>query len=376
MSRERGSTTRSLFGDSMLEERADRLRVFRSQDALRAHEPISGGDGPNAYQPALRAQNLRVLLAAPVAEQLQACVERSLRTGQPVRDLELNAPLPADPARADACSWLINALSGEDRVEKLVAGCRRSLPRPPRSTSVPRRRCARRRSWLLLAAWPLRSRMRSTIPSRRSRIFCICCSVNHRLDEQAHEYACAAQLEIARVSEMTQQTLRFYRQSTSPAVANIAELLESAATVFQGRLYQLHAEVTEDMGPDVNLYCFSRRNLRRLFVNIIGNAVDALAPDGRIWLKVRRSRSWRDGAPGVRIFIADSGFWDDRGHPSADLRATFFTTKDSTGTSPRSLRLAMKSFISTREACASAAGRTKPPRRAESLRHRLHDVFP
>ena len=56
------------------------------------------------------------------------------------------------------------------------------------------------------------------------------------LDEEAIGYADLAQQEISRVAEMTQQTLRFYRQSTLPVVANIAELLDSVLTLYIGRL--------------------------------------------------------------------------------------------------------------------------------------------
>ena len=37
------------------------------------------------------------------------------------------------------------------------------------------------------------------------------------LDAEAVAYADLAQQELSRVAEMTQQTLRFYRQSTSPS---------------------------------------------------------------------------------------------------------------------------------------------------------------
>ena len=48
------------------------------------------------------------------------------------------------------------------------------------------------------------------------------------LDAEATGYIpVLAQQEIARVAEMTQQTLRFYRQSTLPQVANIGELIDS-----------------------------------------------------------------------------------------------------------------------------------------------------
>jgi signal transduction histidine kinase len=150
------------------------------------------------------------------------------------------------------------------------------------------------------------------------------------LDAMAISYADLAQHEISRVAEMTQQTLRFYRQSTSPGVANVAELLDSVVTLYKGRLLGLQIEVSHRVGPDVDLYCFSGE-LRQLFANLIGNAIDAMAHGGHLWLAVRRSRSWVDGTPGIRLFVADNGCGMTQ---ATRLRIfePFFTTKETTGT--------------------------------------------
>ena len=150
------------------------------------------------------------------------------------------------------------------------------------------------------------------------------------LDEEAIAYADLAQREISRVAEMTQQTLRFYRQSTLPVVANIAELLDSVLTVYMGKLLALQIDVCRNNGPEADLYCFSGE-LRQVFANLIGNAIDAMGQGGRLWLIVRRSRSWMDGTPGIRLFVADSGC----GMTEAMRRRIFepfFTTKETTGT--------------------------------------------
>jgi len=150
------------------------------------------------------------------------------------------------------------------------------------------------------------------------------------LDEEATGYAVLAQQEIARVAEMTQQTLRFYRQTTLPQVANIGELIDSVMTVYTGRLQAQQIEVSRKSGPDVDLFCFSGE-LRQVFANLIGNAIDAMAPGGHLWLSVRRSRSWVDGASGIRLFVADNGC----GMTVATRRRIFepfFTTKETTGT--------------------------------------------
>ena len=52
---------------------------------------------------------------------------------------------------------------------------------------------------------------------------------------------------------------------------------------------------------------------------------------GRLWLIVRRSRSWVTGTPGIRLFVADNGCGMTE---ATRLRIfePFFTTKETTGT--------------------------------------------
>jgi len=91
-------------------------------------------------------------------------------------------------------------------------------------------------------------------------------------------------------------------------------------------------EVERLYQPDVELFCFAGE-LRQLFANLIGNALDAMTPGpGRLVLSVRRSRSWRDPAiEGVRISVFDTGCG-----MSDEVRSRifepFFTTKEATGT--------------------------------------------
>ncbi len=113
-------------------------------------------------------------------------------------------------------------------------------------------------------------------------------------------------------------------------VANLSELLDSVLTLYQGRLLVLQIEVSRQYGPNADLYCFSGE-LRQLFANLIGNAIDAMSQGGHLWVKVRRSRSWVDGTPGVRLSVADNGYGMTE---ATRLRIfePFFTTKEATGT--------------------------------------------
>ena len=154
------------------------------------------------------------------------------------------------------------------------------------------------------------------------------------LNPEAREYAEAAQHEVARVSEITQQMLRFHRQSTLPAVTELPELLDSVLTLYQGRVATLQVSLERRYSGPCELFCFAGE-LRQLFANLVGNALDAVTPggSGRLAVAVRPSRSWRggSGAPGIRVTIADNG----QGMSDAvrqRIFEPFFTTKEATGT--------------------------------------------
>jgi signal transduction histidine kinase len=150
------------------------------------------------------------------------------------------------------------------------------------------------------------------------------------LDEDAARFTEMAQHEVARVSEIAQQTLRFYRPSTAPALANVGEILDSILTLHSGRIHTLRVEVTRRYGKDIQLYCLSGA-LRQVFANLLTNALDALNGGGRLFIRAERSHSWKDGRSGVRVVVADTG----SGMTEAVRRRIFepfFTTKLATGT--------------------------------------------
>ena len=149
-------------------------------------------------------------------------------------------------------------------------------------------------------------------------------------DSEAMRFTEMAQHELARVSEIAQQTLRFYRPSTSPSVANVAEILDSILTLHSGRIHTLRVDVLRRYRDHVDLFCLSGA-LRQVFANLITNALDALNGGGRLLVRAGRSHCWKTGSPGVRVVVADTGTGI-----SDEVRARifepFFTTKLATGT--------------------------------------------
>ena len=139
-----------------------------------------------------------------------------------------------------------------------------------------------------------------------------------------------AEDEVRRIAEITQQTLRFCRQPTHPARATLSELLDSVLSLCQGRINALDIRVERDYEPELTLFCFAG-DIRQVFANLVGNAIDARARWPLAW-RARRSRDWKNPVQsGIRFAIGDTGAGMEPAIREHIFEA-FFTTKEVTGT--------------------------------------------
>ena len=151
------------------------------------------------------------------------------------------------------------------------------------------------------------------------------------LPDSAMQYVAMAEYEVRRIAEITQQTLRFYRQPTQPARTALAELLDSVLSLYQGRMNALELHVERDYDREMTLFCFEGE-IRQVFANLVGNAIDASSAGGRLLVRARRSRDWKNPAQtGVRFAVADTGAGMER-ETREHIFEAFFTTKEETGT--------------------------------------------
>jgi PAS domain S-box-containing protein len=143
-------------------------------------------------------------------------------------------------------------------------------------------------------------------------------------------YAHLATSELARVSHIVTQTLKFHRQATDAADCRISEIIESVISLFQGRMATRHVRVIRDYASDDTVLCFAG-DMRQVFANLVANALDAMPARGELRLRTHRSRDWKTGRAGVRVIVADNG----SGMSPETLRnlfEPFYTTKPTTGT--------------------------------------------
>ena len=151
------------------------------------------------------------------------------------------------------------------------------------------------------------------------------------LNPTALHYLDMADHETRRITEITQQTLRFYRQSTQPQRATLAELIGSVVDLYKSRLHTLNIEVERDYDPAETVFCFSGE-IRQVMANLVGNAADAMPKGGCLKIRARGSRHWQwQDCRGMRITVADTGAGMDRETLERIFEA-FFTTKEDTGT--------------------------------------------
>jgi signal transduction histidine kinase len=149
--------------------------------------------------------------------------------------------------------------------------------------------------------------------------------------QQSKEYGEAAAHELARVSDLVTHTLRFYRESVSPAKVRITDVVDSALVVYQSRLSSAGIVVERDFRDNSPVYA-KAGELRHMVLNLIGNAMEAIERDGTLRIRVSNTRELRNGArQGVRLTIADTGSGI---HPAIRTRLfdPFVSTKGNTRT--------------------------------------------
>jgi signal transduction histidine kinase len=286
-------------------------------------------------------RTLLELLPQPVAQELENTVLRVFAEEQAVRNLELTTPALTTPA-------LPNSATNGQRAKPVRSSTWLASAYPVRTTPQEVR-------WVGVIVLDASERKRSEEALRKTEKLAatgrLAASISHeinnpleaitnllfllrnscQLEDPALNYVIMAEHEARRISEITQQTLRFYRQPTQPARAKVGELLDSVISLYQGRLNSLNIQVERKFDPNVDLFCFAGE-LRQVFANIIGNAIDASGDGGRLLVRACRSHSSKDPEhTGVRFTVADTG----TGIEPADLERifeAFFTTKSVTGT--------------------------------------------
>ncbi len=275
-------------------------------------------------------RTLPELVPQPVAQDLENAVLRVFANEEPVRNLELSGQTAvSDGGNPRPWTWLASAYPVRTTPKQVRWVGVIVLDASDRKRSEEALRKSEKLAVTGRLAASIAHEINNPLEAVTNLLFLLRNFAN--LDEQAIRYVDMAEHEVRRVAEITQQTLRFYRQSTLPARATMAELLDSVLSLYQGRLHTLGIQVERDYDPKMDLFCFAGE-VRQVIANLVGNSIDAASSGTRIVIKARRSRNWKSpGQTGVRFVVADTGCGME---PEVRERIfeAFFTTKEVTGT--------------------------------------------
>jgi PAS domain S-box-containing protein len=150
------------------------------------------------------------------------------------------------------------------------------------------------------------------------------------LDDAARTYTRIADEELTRVAHITRQTLSFYRESKEAVPVSISEILNDILAL-QARLLECNGIILErEYGGDGPVLGFPGE-LKQVFLNLIGNAIQAMPEGGRLRVRVAEAVEKGQQREGVRVFICDTGS-GIRPEDAKQLFEPFFTTKSTKGT--------------------------------------------
>ena len=155
-------------------------------------------------------------------------------------------------------------------------------------------------------------------------------SINTANRDELNKYLHIAEHELSRVSAITNQTLRFYRQSTNPRTVPCDDLIDSVLAIHHRRILSSRVQVYSRLRATQPINCFEGE-IRQVLNNLIGNAVDAMHEGGRLLIRSREGMHWPTHRRGLIVTVADTGSGIRRENLKK-IFEPFFSTKGLSGT--------------------------------------------
>jgi signal transduction histidine kinase len=153
-----------------------------------------------------------------------------------------------------------------------------------------------------------------------------------QMPERAGEYLRSAERELARVVQISKQTLSFHRESNEPTRLRVSDLMDEVVSLYNRRILEKQLNVTREYSVEQTITALPGE-IRQVFSNLVTNAIEASCSGGTLRLRIREARKWAGigNMKGLRITIADggSGISEESRRRIGEL---FFTTKGQSGT--------------------------------------------
>lgn len=128
------------------------------------------------------------------------------------------------------------------------------------------------------------------------------------LDEDARKLTRIADEEMARMRHIAKQTLAFYRNSDRPVSISLRHTLEDVLAVYSREMQLNRISLEKRIMTDGSILAFPVE-VRQVFINLIGNALQAMPEGGtlRVTLRPWSQGLHRSRRPGININITDTG---------------------------------------------------------------------
>lgn len=136
--------------------------------------------------------------------------------------------------------------------------------------------------------------------------------------------------ETRRLDRIVNQIVEYARpRDLAPASVHVEELLEESVRLLREPMQAKQVRIELTSMRDLPLLQADRDQLKQVFLNVMHNAIDAVAPGGAV--RILGSVVLREGEPGLLIEVEDDG----KGIPPGDLARVFepfFTSGKPRGT--------------------------------------------
>jgi len=150
--------------------------------------------------------------------------------------------------------------------------------------------------------------------------------LNDASDTEGVQVARRISLEVDHMAELVREITQFGRPATlRRALNSLNGLVESCLDLAQARRKTTNVQVTLDLDPALPPAMFDAREVRKVFLNLIGNALEAMESGGTLTL---RTRAAERGFLETLVEDTGCGMSDETRARIFDL---FYTTKE-TGT--------------------------------------------
>jgi signal transduction histidine kinase len=153
--------------------------------------------------------------------------------------------------------------------------------------------------------------------------------MDQALTEETRKLIDLADNELRRLSHIAARSLKFYRQRTAPALAQMEELLEAVIFFHEREIERRSIDLDRRYRKAPSVLCLPGE-IQQVLTNLLGNALEALSQGGRMVVAVRPAKDLA-GRAGVAVTVADNGYGMEP-ETLKRLFHPFVTTKGDSGT--------------------------------------------